>query len=653
MTAQPANANGGKLPLRVLVIEDSEADAELSLRELRRAGVTFESVLVANERAFLEQLRRGHCDLILSDYNLPGWSGMAAFEALRREGKDIPFILVTGSMGEQAAVECMKRGISDYILKDRLARLPLAVRQAVEEKRQREARQQAEERLFESTARFQAVTRATQDVIWDWDLRTDTIWRSENLQARFGFVAGEIEPTVGWWEERIHPDDRERVSTSLRDAVNHHGETWSASYRLRRGDEGYASVLDRGRVLHDPAGRPIRMLGVLVDVTDHLQMERQISALHKFEALGRLAGGIAHDFNNLLGAIIGFSELLLDQVEGNDSAEKYVTEIRKAGNRAAQLTRQLMAFSRKQVLEPKVLDLNSIITDMSEMLRRLIGEDVQIDTIASPHLGTVKADPGQTEQVILNLVINARDAMPMGGKLTIETANVDLDETYARMHVGVTPGRYVMLAISDTGAGMDSKTLACIFEPFFTTKKTGTGLGLATVFGIVKQSGGNIWVYSEPGRGTTFKVYIPRVDEPRDAVAGTSQVTVAAGGSETVLLVEDSEPLRMVAYEFLSRAGYKVLQALDANDVTRFAEQDSAPIHLLLTDVVMPEMSGREVAELVKRHHARTKVLFMSGYTDDAILRHGIVDQGVAFLSKPFSEEGLVRKVRQVLDARD
>ena len=380
--------------------------------------------------------------------------------------------------------------------------------------------------------------------------------------------------------------------------------------------------------------------------------EQQLRQSQKMEAIGRLAGGVAHDFNNLLSVILSYSQLMLRALPRDSALRGEVEQITRAGARATDLTRQLLAFSRQQVLVPKIVDLNSSLDSMHRMLRRLIGEDVELRTLPAVGLGKVRVDPGQIEQVIVNLAINSRDAMPGGGILTIETANVDLDAAYAADHPGVNPGPHVMLAVSDSGVGMDRETQARIFEPFFTTKEQGkgTGLGLSTVFGIVQQSGGSTWVYSEPGQGTTFKIYLPRVNGVESQISSSSFQRLILGGTETVLLVEDDEQVRSLAQTVLERSGFRVIAASGCEEALRVEATYHEPIQLLLTDVVMPRMSGRQLAERLSRQRPRMKVLFMSGYTDDTVVHHGVLDAGIQFLQKPLTPEGLTRKVREVLD---
>jgi two-component system cell cycle sensor histidine kinase/response regulator CckA len=398
---------------------------------------------------------------------------------------------------------------------------------------------------------------------------------------------------------------------------------------------------------------PGRHLSMLRDVTERRKLEEQLRQSQRLESVGMLAGGIAHDFNNLLTVITGYADLALMRLDKSDPLTLYLDDINKAADRAAALTRQLLAFSRKQVLQPKVLDLNSVVANIEKMLGRLLGEDMELRTSMATELGRVKADPGQIEQVIMNLVVNARDALPKGGKITIETANIYLDEKYARQHIAVTAGWYVMLAVSDNGHGMTAETQKSIFEPFFSTKPIGkgTGLGLATVYGIVKQSNGNIWVYSEVGVGSSFKVYLPLVD---GEVAESPAVVVrpeSHAGNETILLAEDEEIVRNLAHHSLNLYGYVVLDAASAGEAMLIAEQHDGPIHLLLTDVVMPRVNGKELAELMASLRPDMRVLYMSGYTNQSIVHHGVLDEGIAFIAKPFTPNALVLKVAEVLGA--
>jgi two-component system cell cycle sensor histidine kinase/response regulator CckA len=515
-------------PLRVLIVEDSADDASLTLRALEKGGFAPSFERVETEEGMRDALDRSPWEVILSDYTMPRFNAPAAFMLLRGSELDIPFIIISGTVGEETAVAAMRLGVQDYLTKGNLARLVPAIERELREAEERKARHRAE-------------------------------------------------------------DDLKKT-------------------------------------------------------------ELQLLHAQKLEAVGRLASGVAHDFNNLLSVILSYAGVILSDLKPDDPLRADLEQVQKAGLRAADLTRQLLAFSRQQVLQPRTIDLNQVLAGIEKMVGRLVGADVHVTMLKTPGLGKVLADPGQIEQVIINLVVNARDAMPTGGMLTLETKNIDLDEDYALQHVGVSAGRYVTFAVSDTGTGMDHETQARIFEPFFTTKERGkgTGLGLSTVFGIVQQSGGHIGVYSEPGQGATFKIYLLRNDG--DIPDTRSQPPPASvRGTETILLVEDDEPVRAVACHILRRNGYLVLEASNGGEALLTCEQHTAKIHLLVTDVILPRMSGRQLAERLARLRPEMKVLFMSGYTDDAILQHGILESAVVYLQKPFTPDTLARKVREAL----
>jgi two-component system cell cycle sensor histidine kinase/response regulator CckA len=521
-------------------------------------------------------------------------------------------------------------------------------------------RKRSEQALRKSEERYRLVAKATNDVIWDWDLLSDKVVWNDALYTVFNYQPSQVTDNAQWWYDHLHPEDRERIVDGIHATINSGDLSWIDEYRFQRGDGSYAMVLDRGYIAQDENGKPVKMIGAMLDLTERKKAEKalreseeKLQQAQKMESIGRLAGGIAHDFNNLLTAILGYSEITIMNLKEGDPIRANLEEIKRAGNRAANLTRQLLAFSRKQVLQPQIMDLNSIIFELDKMLRRLIGEDIELVTHLPDTLGLVKADPSQLEQVIINLIINARDAMPGGGKLTIETANVQLDAEYVNKHPEVRPGSYVMIAVSDNGEGMDEATKERIFEPFFTTKAMGkgTGLGLSTVHGIINQSEGHIWVYSEPGKGSTFKVYLPRIDmdaKPFGEAAKDSRAFV--GGNETILLVEDDEIVRKMAQRVLELDGYHVLTASTPFQALSICKEFKERIHLLLTDVVMPQMSGNILAGQVLSLRPGIIVLYMSGYTENTIVHHGALDEGINFIEKPFTPDSLSHKVRTLLD---
>jgi two-component system cell cycle sensor histidine kinase/response regulator CckA len=756
--------------LRILLVEDTEPDAVLIARELRKADIACKSLRVQGETDLVQALETFAPDVVLSDHSLPHFNAHDTLRVVQRVRPGTPVIIVTGSLDEETAAQYIQEGAADYVVKHRLHRLGPAVRRAIVNAREVRERKRAQEFLSQAQALAHIGS-------WEWDVACDTITWSEETYRIFGLTPAHGPIVLEQYLALIHPDDRETVAGAVRHTLET-GASFEIDHRIVHPDGSVHFLHGRGGLVTDATGRPLGMTGTVLDITarkraeealreakNHLEtliasaplpilsvdadgivetwnpaaervfgwtaaevagrpvpvvpedkkdecaalrrrvmggeslngveltrqkkdgtpvtvslfaaplrdanarvtgilaliedvtgvkrLEQQVFQAQKMEAVGRLAGGVAHDFNNLLTAILGSTDLLLESLPSDHPGREEAQETRKAALRAADLTRQLLAFSRQQVLAPRVLDLNDVVADMERLLLRLIGEDVELRTVLADDLGAVRADPGQLEQVIVNLAVNARDAMPDGGKLTIETLNVELEEAYLAARTVVVPGSYVMLAVSDNGTGMNAATQAHVFEPFFTTKPKGqgTGLGLATVYGIVKQSGGYIWLYSEPGRGTTFKVYLPRVDAPVESARPEPVIAGSLRGSETILLVEDQEEVRNLVRRLLEARGYQVLVAACGHDALRLAEQQVGVLDLLVTDVVMPGMSGREVALLLGPAHPTMRVLYLSGYTDESIVRHGMLEPGIAFLQKPFTAEALARKVREVFDA--
>jgi PAS domain S-box-containing protein len=769
-------------PLRVLLVEDSPDDALLLEREIRRGGFDLSLTRVENEAQFLSAMSQTW-DVVVSDYVLPRFTALGVLRHLRHLHLDIPTIVVSGTVTESELVEAMKAGAHDYVQKQSLSRLVVAIRRELGEAAGRRRRREAEDALREAQERFRFVVENTADVVYRLrfpDMVYDYV--SPGIERLTGYGPREINgvglnrlvvsvtDTAGRpvaiekleWARQIeqsgefYADYQVRTkSGELRWLADHsfpwrdaHGrllgavgtlmdvtDRKQAEAALRRSEEYFRSLIENASdpiVVLDEAGtvvyespalekllgwRPAERLGhsalellpeeerpgiaerlqrlrlepgradfvetrarhrdgswrdieavaksradeggqVTVvlnvrDLTDRKHLEAQLNQAQKMEAIGRLAGGVAHDFNNLTTAILGYSELMLRRLGADDPLRRHVAEVTRAAERAAALTRQLLAFSRKQLLQPRVLDVGEVLERSRGLLERLIGEDIQLVTRADPDVGRVRADPIQLDQVILNLAVNARDAMPRGGRLVLEASNADLDEDYAHEHVTVRPGRYVMLAVSDTGHGMDKETEERIFEPFFTTKEKGqgTGLGLSTVYGIVQQSGGYVWVYSEVGRGTTFKIYLPRVDEEADQPAPASEpAAVRTAASETLLLVEDEASVRELLRELLESAGYKVLEASRPTEAIELAQSHPDPIDVLITDVVMPEMTGPDLARRLVDMRPGLRMLFLSGYTEGVVVDKGLLRDGAHFLQKPFTSDALEAKVREVLE---
>jgi PAS domain S-box-containing protein len=559
------------------------------------------------------------------------------------EKKDCVLLVLVSENQKLLGRRALAAGADDYLLRETLndSLLQRTLRHLIERKR-------AESSVRQWERRFEAWFENSKDILFTLD-----------LDGRIASVNKAAEEVMGWRRDEavqknikslVAPEHAALCKAMMRRIVNQEPLRHMEIAVLRK---------DGRKVLLEASARLLRsdekkdcIQGIARDVTDRRQLENMVRQSQKLEAIGRLSGGLAHDFNNLLCVISGHIELLTEALEPTDPAFRSVTQIRKAADSAAALTRQLLAFSRRQVFHPQVVDLNAIVVETEKLLERLIDEHIEFYTALDPSLGCVLVDPVQVEQVIINLVLNARDAMPEGGKLTIETSNLDLDDDYHSRISHLPAGKYVLLAMTDTGLGMNEEAQSHIFEPFYTTKELGkgTGLGLATVYGIVKQSGGYIWVYSEEGRGTTFKVYLPRVVSPlTDARVGRRGAEIGKG-TETILVVEDAEPLRTLTKEFLTASGYTVLEAANGHEALRVARSYRGAIDLLLTDVVMPRMGGKSLVEQMKQLRPRTRVLYMSGYPNDGIVQAGILASGVTLLEKPFTREILSKRVRQVLD---
>lgn len=894
--------------LKSLIIEDSKDDALLLLRHLSNVGYDVQSATVQTPAEMRAALAEREWDIILSDYAMPHFTGLDALSILKESGLDIPFIIISGTIGEDVAVEAMLVGVHDYLMKGNLTRLAPAIEREIQNAASRRARGQAEEALRRSEATLVNAQRIAHIGSWDWDFQSNQLFWSEEVYRIFGFTKTQFDGTYECFLEGVHPEDRQLVQSAVEAAVSRiapyniehrvlrpngderivcemgevmfdqsdkllrfigtvqdvterklaeqlivqseeryrsivetanegiwhvdirghitfvnrqmaqmlgytvgeilgrpifdftfdndfsitkykieqrrQGISEMGEYRLRRknGSElitlysssptknqageivGFLSMVtditerksadrllrhaeanyrnlieflpvivylaepyppfapiyispninwfgystkewfekpnmwlsiihdedreyvlkttadameqgldtdleyrivsrdgairwlhDKGRFVSDDKGKRVGWQGVIIDVTETKRLEEQLNQAQKLESVGRLAGGIAHDFNNMLTAIIGYSELTLRTLESDNPLRHNIEEIKKAGERSALLTHQLLAFSRRQVLQPVVLDLNEIIADTTKMLERMIGEDVHLVLALEPESGLVNVDPGQLSQIIMNLAVNARDAMPHGGRLTIETANISLEPDEARQKIDILPGAYVLLSVCDTGEGIDDKILQHIFEPFFTTKNIGkgTGLGLSTVYGIVKQSGGNIEVDTKVGAGTTFRIYLPRVVEQSEATEVIDNSAELHCGTETILLVEDEELVRNLSREILKTCGYTVIEARNGLEALGVCENGDCKIDLLMTDVVMPQMGGCELAEKLTEKLPNLQILFTSGYTDNAMVRHNVIETGTNFIQKPFTFDALAHKIRELLDAED
>jgi two-component system cell cycle sensor histidine kinase/response regulator CckA len=763
-------------PLHVLVIENSMADAELNLHELEHAGFICEPRIIVTHAEFLEQVGRFPFDIVLADYRLPGWTGMDAFSAMRQAGHDAPFVLVTGILGEEVAVECIKQGVTDYVLKEHLARLPLVVARALEERALRDARSLMVQALRQSEANSLFLFAHNPLPMWVFEMETLQILQVNEAALRhYGYEsmeflqmkATDLHPDkevvmlldvfqsittagrhIGQWSHRrkdgsvidvemslqkieysgraaalvvaqdfterkraevekqkfftlveysrdfiavadlhdnveyvnpagrtllgigeteslegthsldyVMPADLALVHDTILPALYNFGH-WEGELRFRHRQTGQPLPMDfvGFQVKDQTTGEPRFVATVSRDMTERRALEQQLRHAQKFEAFGQLAGGIAHDFNNVIGAILGWAELGEEQAASdNPTLNNYFKKIHLQCDRVTALIRQLLAFARRQILEPRSLNLNQTVHDVINLLEKVIGKDIEIKTNLADELSAVRADPTQIEQVLMNLCINSRDAMPDGGCVTIETRDAQFSEEDCRGNLGLQPGRFAELHVSDTGIGMDTATRERIFEPFFTTKGTGrgTGLGLATVYGIVKQHNGFIQVESEPGEGSTFRIFLP-VNETSAAIDFRPPAfddLPVRGGTETILLADDHDGIREMAQSVLKAKGYQVLAAHDGQEAIEIYTSHGDHISLVLLDVIMPRRSGPEVFAAIKALNPGVSVVFATGYSSDTTALGELMDRGVTVLRKPYSPSMLCRRVREVLDA--
>ena len=671
----PADAR----PPRILYAEHHDADIDLTLAHFAEAAAHLSVSVVRSSAEALVRLSRESFDLVLVDLRMPDMSGLELLRECMHRGLRVPFIVVTGRGDEAAALAALKLGAYDYIVKreNYVSQLPHAIDHAIAraELGRVNARLQAElaqriraeaeksyllGELVDQRRRVDEIIASVPGIVWEsrgrpGDLDHAMRFVSDHAQRALGYPLQAWLSTANFWLSIVHPDDRARVMHEAAESFAA-GRGGVSQFRWIAQDGRIVWVESHATALTDEAGRPVGMRGVTMDITarkeaevERTQLAEQFQHAQKMESIGRLAAGVAHDFNNVLTAIIGGVQLVALEHDADDPMLERLREIERAGERGAALTHQLLAFSRKQVLRPRVLALNAVVEESTRMLGRLLGEDVELVTILDPDLGRVKVDPGQIDQIVLNLAVNARDAMPRGGRLVLETRNVVLDDDRRQRELALPPGSYVTLTVQDTGIGMDATTRSRIFEPFFTTKEhgKGTGLGLSTVYGIVKQSGGSIAVESEPARGTRLTVYLPRVDAPLDA-GDQDADSAPIQASRTLLVVEDEDMVRAVACDALRRFGYQVIEAADGAEALEVCEQHPGPIALMLTDVVIPQMSGRELATRARRLRPDLRVVYMSGYTHD-VIDVGSLGPGTFFLQKPFTLSALARKVHEVL----
>jgi hypothetical protein len=643
------------MQLRLLIVEDSEDDALLLVEALGRAGHELTFARVETEEELRAELGSRAWDAVLADYRLPHFSAPAALACLQETGIDLPFIVVSGKVGEAKAAEIMKAGAHDYVMKDNLARLMPAIEREVREAEVRRRRSEAEQKSHALMHLMESVLATIPSTIYVLDgelkvLMTNSGSRQgDGSQNLLGESIAHVLP-AGLLETRSL---RQRIDDVAARGGSH--DLFDLRLPEKDGQERHLNVrVCAIQSASDPreTAEARRVLLVVDDVTRERALEDQMQQLAKLECIGQLAGGIAHDFNNVLTGIMGFTQLSLTDLPPDSPVVGNLEYVAQLAERGSDLTRQILAFSRRQPIQPVALNVNDLVKRLLKMMNQLIGENINLTFLPGEGLGNVMADPGQLEQVLMNLAVNARDAMPDGGTLVVETANAAFDKHYVSSHVGSRPGKYVLIAVTDSGCGMDQATAARVFEPFFTTKPKdkGTGLGLSTVYGIVKRHGGNIWAYSEPGIGTTFKVYLPLADTDAEPLEGPADAGRAARGNETILLVEDRSEVREVSRRALADLGYRVLTAASPSEAEGLFRTRAGEIDLLISDVILPECNGKALHERLRAQGLSVPALFMSGYTENIMGRDGILDASTPFIQKPFTIVSLAQKVRETLN---
>jgi two-component system cell cycle sensor histidine kinase/response regulator CckA len=678
-----AVVQGGKTlrPLKVLLVEDSPDEAELVVLELRRAGFAVSWERVDTEPALRSAIAGQPWDMVISDFAMPLFDGLSAFRIVKAHNDELPFIFVSGILGEERAVEAMRNGARDYILKGNLRRLTAAVARELDETEQRRQRREAENALKVEERRYRSIFDSAAVALAELDFSSIRQWLgglgADGIGSVHDYLAGRPDEAL-MVADKLRVLDANQAMVSLLEAGSRQELLGSLGKLLGPISEAPWSALLQAVLERRPfiqteldvrtsSGRTVpvmlsmriptaeadfqNIIVSMLDVSEQRHMAERAREAQRLETVGRLAGGVAHDFNNLLAVIGSFASIVRDDLAGHESAQKDLDVILDATRRAAALTSQLLAFSRRQIQELQLVDINRVVEELDKILRRLIGEDVELGMVPARDLGMVKADPSQIEQVLMNLAVNARDAMPRGGKLTIETRNLHLSHTRLAGSEAIPAGDYVAVSVSDTGTGMDDATRRRIFEPFFTTKEPGkgTGMGLSTVYGIVKQSGGHIEVTSQPGQGARFEVYLPRVSAETTRAPRLRALIRPDGGTETVLLVEDDDLVRKAARRILETEGYKVMEAANGAEALALAQPFAGAIDLLLTDVVMPRMNGRDLATAMRAARPSIKVIYVSGYAA-GVLDSEDAGERRAHLRKPFSPAALLGKVREQLD---